>query len=242
RQLPKNLLKETWNDLKYLASHKPLLRAALGISFFWMLASLAQSNITLFAKYDFHLSETGAGVMLVVLVVGMATGSVLAGVMSRGRVELGLVPMGVGVIIGSSVLLCIVGWHVSVPESSNPAILLNLEDIADVPAFWWSCVFLFTLGLGAGLFNVPLESFLQHRSDQQTRGTVIAAANFLAFSMMIVSAGLFFVMSEWIGFSSSTIFLMSGVLAVPVLIYVVWLLPYATVRFVVWIFSLAFYR
>lgn len=242
RQLAKNMIKETWGDLKYLASHKALLRAALGIAFFWMLASLAQSNITLFGKYVFGLSQTGVGAMLVVLVVGMATGSVLAGVMSRGRVELGLVPLGVAVIIGSSVLLCIVGSHVPTPELAKPAILLNVEDVAGSPAFWWSSVFLFTLGLGAGLFNVPLESFLQHRSDQQTRGTVLAAANFLAFSMMIVSSGLFFVMREWMNLSSSQIFLMAGVLSVPVLIYVVWLLPYATVRFVVWIISLAFYR
>lgn len=242
RQLAKNLLKETWVDLKYLASHTALLRAALGIAFFWMLASLAQSNITLFGKYVFGLSQTGVGVMLVVLVVGMATGSVLAGVLSRGRVELGLVPLGVGVIIGSSVLLCLVGSHVPTPELTNPALLLNVEDVADSQPFWWSCGFLFTLGLGAGLFNVPLESFLQQRSDPQTRGTVLAAANFLAFSMMIVSSGLFFVMREWMQLSSSQIFLMAGVLAAPVLIYVVWLLPYATVRFVVWIISLAFYR
>ena len=170
----------------------------------------------------------------------MAVGSVLAGILSRGRVELGLVPLGVGVIIGSSVMLCLVGTHVPTPVLPDGASLLNLKDVADSAAFWWSSAFLFSLGLGAGLFNVPLESFLQHRSDQQTRGTVLAAANFLAFSMMIVSSGLFYVMRELMGLSSSHIFLMAGLLSIPVLIYVVWLLPYATVRFAVWIISLAF--
>ena len=241
RKVPKNPVKETYRDLRFLVSQGALLRAALGIAFFWMLASLAQNNITLFGKYVFGLGQVGVGAMLVVLVTGMAAGSVLAGVMSRGRVELGLVPLGVGVIIGSSVLLCFVGTQVPTPELAE-ASLLNVHDVAESAAFWWCCGFLFTLGIGAGLFNVPLESFLQHKSDQPTRGTVLAAANFLAFSMMIVSSCLFYLMREVMKLSSSQIFLMAGILSVPVLIYVVWLLPYATVRFVVWLVSLAFYR
>jgi acyl-[acyl-carrier-protein]-phospholipid O-acyltransferase/long-chain-fatty-acid--[acyl-carrier-protein] ligase len=235
-------VKETWGDLKLLGSHAALLRAAWGIAFFWMLASLAQNNITLFGKYVFGLDQVGIGAMLVVLVLGMAIGSVSAGILSRGRVELGLVPLGVGVIIASSVMLCIVGTHVPTPLLQEGETFLHVEDVADSVAFWWCSGFLFTLGMGAGLFNVPLESFLQHRSQVQTRGTILAAANFLSFSMMIVSAGLFYVMRQWMGLSSSLIFLWTGLLSIPVLIYVVWLLPYATVRFVVWIISLAFYR
>jgi acyl-[acyl-carrier-protein]-phospholipid O-acyltransferase/long-chain-fatty-acid--[acyl-carrier-protein] ligase len=239
RKLPKNLIKETWADLRFLGSHAALLRAAWGIAFFWMLASLAQNNITLFGKYVFGLDQVGIGAMLVVLVLGMAIGSVSAGILSRGRVELGLVPLGVGVIIASSVMLCIVGTHVPTPLLQEGETFLHVEDVADSVAFWWCSGFLFTLGMGAGLFNVPLESFLQHRSQVQTRGTILAAANFLSFSMMIVSAGLFYVMRQWMGLSSSLIFLWTGLLSIPVLIYVVWLLPYATVRFVVWIISLA---
>ena len=242
RTLPKNLLRESWKDFRHLCSHPALLRAALGIAFFWMLASLAQNNITLFGKYVFELDQVGIGVMLVILVAGMAAGSVLAGLMSRGRVELGLVPLGVAVIIASSVLLCIVGTRVPTPVLGDESSLLSIKAVADSAAFWWSSVFLLTLGLGAGLFNIPLESFLQHRSPPQTRGTVLAAANFLAFSMMIVSSGLFYVMREWMKLSASQIFLVAGLLSVPVLIYVVWLLPYATVRFVVWVISLLFYR
>ncbi len=241
RRLSKNPVRETYRDLRFLVSKTALLRAALGIAFFWMLASLAQSNITLFGKYVFGLGQTGVGVMLVVLVVGMAAGSVSAGLLSRGRVELGLVPLGVGVIIGSSVLLCLVGTHVPTPELAEAA-LLDIRDVADSAAFWWCCAFLFTLGMGAGFFNVPLESFLQHKSESQTRGTVLAAANFLAFSMMIVSSCLFYLMREVMKLSSSQIFLMAGLLSVPVLLYVVWLLPYATVRFAVWLVSLVFYR
>ena len=66
RQLPKNPLKETWTDLKYLVAPRAAFAGVLGIAFFWMLASLAQNNITLYGKYVFGLSQTGVGAMLVV--------------------------------------------------------------------------------------------------------------------------------------------------------------------------------
>ncbi len=239
RHFSKTPFKETWIDLKYLANHGGLFRAALGISFFWMLASLVQSNIYLYGESVFHADKIVVGVMLVILVVGVALGSALAGVMLRGRIELGLVPLGVVGIIGGSVLLCIVGASASLPDGVTSQ---KLGIISGYASFWWSLGFLFVLGVGAGMFNIPLESFLQGKSDREMRGTVIAGANFLAFSMMIVSALLFYFMSDVLKLSSSQIFLMAAVLSVPVLIYAVWLLPYATVRFVVWIISLAFYR
>ncbi len=246
RVMPLNPFKETWGDLKFLASRGPLMRASLGISFFWLLASLAQNNIAIFGQDVFGLDKVGVGVMLVVLIVGVAAGSVLAGVMSRGRVELGLVPLGVAVIIFSAVLLCLVGNHVPTPILEHTAegktVWHHLDEVTSSAAFWWCNGFLLTLGLGAGLFNIPLESFLQQKSDAKTRGTVIAAANFLAFFMMVVSAGLFYLMGKVLELSTSNIFLVVGLISVPVLLYVIWLLPYATVRFGVWIISLAFYR
>lgn len=239
RPFTKTPYRETWSDLKYLASHGGLLRASLGISFFWLLASLVQNNIYLFGESVLHADKIVVGVMLVLLVVGVALGSASAGFLSRGRIELGLVPLGVMGIIGGSVMLCLVGASTSLPDSVSTH---KLSEIASYGSFWLSCGFLFVLGFGAGMFNVPLESFLQGRSDREKCGTVIAGANFLAFSFMIVSALLFYFMSNTLRLSSNQIFLVAGLLSVPVLIYVVWLLPYATVRFVVWIISLAFYR
>ena len=106
-------------------------------------------------------------------------------------------------------LLCLVGSHVPTPKLAEAG-LFNVRDVADSAAFWWCSAFLFTLGLGAGFFDVPLESFLQQGSDPQTRGTVLAAANFLAFSMMIISSCLFYVMREVMKLSSSQIFLVAG--------------------------------
>ncbi|MCA9016414.1 MAG: MFS transporter, partial [Planctomycetaceae bacterium] len=45
RGFPFNPAKETWHQLQLLRSSTPLLRTALGVAFFWMLASLAQINV-----------------------------------------------------------------------------------------------------------------------------------------------------------------------------------------------------
>ncbi|MBW3539997.1 MAG: MFS transporter, partial [Planctomycetes bacterium] len=231
RRFPTNPLVETWVNLRFLGRNVPLLRASLGIAFFWFLASLANQNINVFGESDLALEKSEIGVLLVVLVAGLGLGSVLAGLWSGGRVELGIVPLGAFGIVLSSVLLYVAG------SSVEPGVEKSAQQ-----AFWWSGVWLFSLGVSAGLFNIPLEAFLQHRSETETRGLVLAAANFIAFALMLVSAGLFYLMQEPLGFSASEIFLVTGLGTIPVLIYIVRLLPGATIRFLVWLASHTVYR
>ena len=231
RRFPWNPVVETWQNLRFLGSHTALLRATLGIAFFWFLASLANQNINVFGARDLGLDKAGTGVLLVILVAGLGLGSVLAGLWSGGKVELGIVPLGAFGIVVSSWLLYVAG------ESVDPGV----ERSAQV-AFWWSGVWLFTLGASAGLFNIPLEAFLQHRSETETRGIILAAANFVAFALMLVSAALFYLMQEPLGWSASQIFLAIAIGTIPVLAYIVRLLPGATIRFVVWLASHTVYR
>ncbi len=59
---------------------------------------------------------------------------------------------------------------------------------------------------------------------------------------MLVAAGLFWLMQTQFHWSASTIFLAAGLGTVPVAIYVVCLIPQATVRCIVWIISKLLYR
>jgi len=49
RRFPWNAFRDTWEDVRRLAVHRPLLRVALGIMFFWSLGALANMNIDQFA-------------------------------------------------------------------------------------------------------------------------------------------------------------------------------------------------
>lgn len=179
RTIPWNAFAQTWRDLRTLASNRPLLRVALGIVFFWSVGALAQLNIDQFAAEGGALTETAKVPLLVALVMGVGCGSVLAGVWSAGRVELGILPLGAFGIAISAMLLFLVRGTILDPSAAMTV------------GFVVACGLLFVLGTSAGLFSVPLEAFLQHRSDVESRGSILAASNFLTFSGVLVSALLF---------------------------------------------------
>ncbi len=179
RAIPWNAPAQTWRDLRTLASNRPLLRVALGIVFFWSVGALAQLNIDQFAAEAGAMLETDKVPLLVALVMGVGCGSVLAGIWSAGRVELGILPLGAfGIAISAMLLFLVQGTFL------DPNLALTWGFIA-------ACLLLFVLGTSAGLFSVPLEAFLQHRSEVESRGSILAATNFLVFTGVLVSALLF---------------------------------------------------
>ncbi|MBN1911123.1 MAG: MFS transporter, partial [Pirellulales bacterium] len=227
RSIPWNFPWQTVRDLRRLGSNRPLLRAALGTAFFWSLAALAQMNVDLFAIQELATDQESVGLLLGVLALGVGLGSVLAGVWSAGKVELGIVPIGAAMIAVSAIVL----FGVPGPEQ-----------VSENGAIGWACVFLLTLGIGSGLFDVPIQAFLQHRSPDASRGSILAASNFLTFSGMLLIAGLFWLLRSKLGFSAREIFLAAGLATTLVFVYVIWLLPGATVRFLVWLASRTIYR
>lgn len=222
-----NLFAETVEDLRELTAQPVLLKTSLGISFFWMLASLAQINIDTFGIHDLGLNQADIGMLGMVLVLGVGAGSVLAGVLSGGRVELGLVPLGAFGISCCSCALYLAGrWGDRAPEG----------------AFAVSCLALLGMGLSAGLFDVPLETFLQHRSPPERLGTILAATNFLVFTGILLVAGLFYVLHDVLGLSAGSIFLLAGGCTIVVGGYIIWQLPVTMIRFLFWVFAKLVYR
>ncbi|MEZ6064249.1 MAG: acyl-[ACP]--phospholipid O-acyltransferase [Planctomycetaceae bacterium] len=231
RRIELNPITETAPALRQLFADRNIARTALGIAFFWMLASLAQLNIDPFGEKVLGLAKEHVGILMAVLVAGMGFGSVLAGWWSGGRVELGIVPLGALGIIFSSLLTFFASLFVD-----------NTVDVLAQWGFYFSCLGLFLLGMSAGLFDIPLEANLQARSDDRNRGTILAGSNFVAFACILLSCGLFYLMHGLLGLSSSSIFMLAGLLTVPVAWYVFKLLPAAALRFVMWLMTHTIYR
>ena len=216
---PRNPVKQTWGDLRIVATTRPLLRVVLGVAFFWAVASLFQMNIDAYATTVLQLDQEQVGPLLAVLSLGVGIGSVLAGIWSAGRVELGIVPLGALGIAGGAMLLY---------TSSNSAM--------------WTGIWLFCVGVSGGLYNIPLTAYTQHRSPPDKRGAVQAVSNFLTFGGMLLASGLFFLLRDVASLSPQRIFLLTGLATLPVLAYAVFLLPSATIRFAVWLASHTIYR
>ena len=227
RKFPVDAPRQIFRDLAALGSRRPLLRAAMGCAVFWGLGALAQMNVDLFVITELFGKQLDVGVMLAMLAAGVGVGSVLAGILSAGRVELGIVSLGAAGIAASSMLLF------AVPDSHS-----------GVPSFAyvWTCGWLLMLGVSAGLYSIPIQAFLQHHSPRESRGSILAATNVLANSAMLTSAGLFWLGRDVLGMEARQIFLGLGLFTIPVLVYIVWLLPGATVRVVVWLLSHTIYR
>src|SRR5262249_6279079 len=57
---------------------------------------------------------------------------------------------------------------------------------------WHTRVVLAGVGLGAGLYIVPLYTLLQHRAPKDSKGNLVAMSNFLNVSGGLVALGMFY--------------------------------------------------
>jgi acyl-[acyl-carrier-protein]-phospholipid O-acyltransferase/long-chain-fatty-acid--[acyl-carrier-protein] ligase len=232
RMFPWDMATQTIRDVKVLAADRALLRIALGIMFFWSLGLLVQLNTDQFGfEHGFH-DPRQVSALLAALIVGVGLGSVLAGVWSGGKVELGIVPLGAGGLAISALLLFTVEGELIDPSQD----------------YTWSyiaaCTLLVMLGISSGLFDVPLAAFMQDRSPADHRGSILAASNFLTFGGMLLASGGYWLLSspKALSLSAREVFLLCGLATVPVMIYIVVLIPQATIKFLAWLITHSVYR
>ena len=167
-KFPYNIPLETGRNIWQLVSLGKLFRVGLGVVFFWSIASISQLNIDIFASESGSVNEVEKLPLLISLVLGLGVGSVLAGVASGGKIELGLVPWGaLGIAIFSMLLFF------------TPADFItggfNFKLVI-------ACGLLAALGGSAGFFDVPLASYLQKNSPPERLGEILSAVNCLAFT------------------------------------------------------------
>jgi acyl-[acyl-carrier-protein]-phospholipid O-acyltransferase/long-chain-fatty-acid--[acyl-carrier-protein] ligase len=96
-------------------------------------------------------------------------------------VELGILPLGAGGMALASILLF------TVPDDFVAGSHWS-------PGYLWAIGLMVALGLSAGLFDVPLNAYMQHRSPAESRGAVLAATNFLVYSGVLAASGALLVM------------------------------------------------
>ncbi len=218
-----------------LFARRPLLWAALGSAYFWSLGVLAQLNVDNHATNPAVPNLVGqdgqfyVSLLLASLTLGIGIGCALAGIWSAGKIELGIVPFGAAGIVVMGIALFFLPEGVGTYRSAP---------------YVWVAVFLFGLGLTAGLYDVPLLAFLQERSPIECRGRILSAYNFLAFVGMMGTAVVFGLLAgkEGLGLSPSQIWLVAGLATIPVFCAIVYLAFTPMIRVVAKIVITVFYR
>ena len=222
-----NPLRSSLDNWRLVRDRPELVHTLVGIAYFSFLGSAFLTVIPVYGKNVLGLGETGAGMMLMVLSVGIAVGSIVAGRLSQGRVEIGLVPLG-------SIGLTVFSLGLALVRPGGPSLLQGLPLSVTV--------LLLLLGLSAGFYIVPLNALLQQRSPEGTKGRLIAFSNVLSFSAVIMAAVLSLVMTTIKGVNTQHIVLVLAFLTLGATVYILTLLPNFLVRLVLYLLTNTFYR
>jgi len=169
-------LSDILSSLKIASQEPSLLAAVVGSAFFLFLGAFVQLNMIPYAVQSLDLTDVQGGYLFLLTALGIGTGCMVSGKISGKTVELGLVPIaGVGVVFCSYSL-----------------------DLASHHLF--AVVPLVTLlGFFGGMFEIPLDSYIQVKSPNKFRGQIVGATNFLSFFGVLLASGLLYLLSEILG-------------------------------------------
>ncbi|MCU1260268.1 MAG: AMP-dependent synthetase and ligase, partial [Bryobacterales bacterium] len=203
-----NPFHEILEGARSLRARKTLAFSVLGISWFWFVGALFQMAVLLAAKEMLHVPEARVGLLVTALAAGIGLGSILAGTLSGDHIDLGLVPLG-------SALMGIFAVALGVTHSYNTAI-----------------VCLAGVGLAGGLFVVPLNAYLQAHAGAHEKGRILTTNNFANMLGVIIASSVLWLLHDKLHWNAGGIILALGVVMLAGTIYVVRVLPAATLRIV----------
>jgi acyl-[acyl-carrier-protein]-phospholipid O-acyltransferase/long-chain-fatty-acid--[acyl-carrier-protein] ligase len=196
-----------------------LLRLAIpGEIFFWTIASLFAQNVLVYAKAVLHLSDAMSGLPLTLLSIGIGAGAILVGRLSQKRIEYGLIPLGA---MGASIALSLLG--------------------ALTPPLFGTFLILTLLGVSCSFIFVPLNAILQWRSPPDRRGAVISFSNTCVFTGILLGSLGGGALAN-VGFSTSSIFLVTAGVTIGGTLWALWLMPDVFLRFLLVICTNTLYR
>ncbi|HRD55722.1 MAG TPA: MFS transporter [Parachlamydiaceae bacterium] len=170
------VLKDIFSSLKIASQEPSLLAAVIGSAFFLFLGAFVQLNMIPYAIESLGLTDVQGGYLFLIMAVGIGAGSVAAGKISGRTAELGLVP-----IAGLGVVFC--SYSLDLASS-------HLYAVVPLIAF---------LGFFGGMFEIPLDTYIQLKSPNKFRGQIVGATNFLSFFGVLLASLLLYVLSEILG-------------------------------------------
>jgi acyl-[acyl-carrier-protein]-phospholipid O-acyltransferase / long-chain-fatty-acid--[acyl-carrier-protein] ligase len=167
----------------------PLLLAVVGDAYFYFLSLIAVMLINTMGVSQLNMSVTATSLLAVSMMVGVCIGSLMAAKITSSEHwshVLGPACFGMG-----ACLFC---------TGVVAGMELDLQ---------WVLLLLSLMGVGlfGGIFLIPLTAFIQVRPTLDRKGKVIAAANFCAFSGMLIAGPIFTILDKNFLPSSNMLFL-----------------------------------
>ncbi len=196
--VPLDVRKLLWQD-------RPLLMALVVSSTFWLVAGVANSAVNSLGKIQLQQDDFRTSILLVCIGVGIATGAVLAGRLSRGRANFRVVRVGVWGMLACLLLT-------SLPGIERPHLL----------GYAGALPTLVLLGMFAGMFAIPIQVFLQTRPPKGQKGRMIAVMNQANFAAILLASPVYLAFDQlviWLAWPRSAILAFTAFLLLPVAVF-----------------------
>lgn len=197
-----NFPADLWRQMSAMRRDRDLWRANWGNTWFFYIAALVQLNLALFAKQDFGLKETEQSWLQAALCLGIGAGSMFTGQFSHGRIAYGFIPLGAALMAAASVVMGLPGVEKGVFTAALAA-----------------------LGVGSGMFIVPVAAVLQHRPAAAEKGAVQGVASWLSWVGIVLASLTLDFLGKSCGLRHGEIFWFSGGAALLAGVYVAWTRP-----------------
>lgn len=188
------------------------------ISLFWFIGATYLSVVPTYGKVLLHANEQAVTLLTAGFTLGIGLGSLSCERLSRGRIELGLVPFAAAAISLASFDV----WLAGVPPV--PATTLDVASFLSTPAALRMFVDLTVIGAAGALYIVPLYASLQAQVAGPQCSRALAALNVLNALFMVLSAGFTLALFA-LGCTIPGVFLITGGLNVAALLTALIVMP-----------------
>jgi 1-acyl-sn-glycerol-3-phosphate acyltransferase len=231
-----NPVTPAWRIFKHTRANYSIFQSILGISWFWFLGASVLAVFPTWCSEVLNADETVVTLLLALFSVGIGIGSMLCERLSRGHLELGLVPLG---SIGMTIFL--VDLFIAGRPDSALGEMQSAGMFLAHSGNWRILVDLFALAVFGGFYIVPLNTLVQQRAEPAHRSRVVAGGNIISAFFMVLSAGAL-IGAGAIGMTIPQIFLVLALLNCAVALYIYLLIPEFLYRFLCWMLANVMYR
>jgi acyl-[acyl-carrier-protein]-phospholipid O-acyltransferase/long-chain-fatty-acid--[acyl-carrier-protein] ligase len=182
-------------EMRSLLRHDTQLHLALWMSsVFWMAGAMVLLAVNALGDIQFGVAKSWTSLLWAAVSGGIAAGSLMGGLLSRGRFHTGVLKIGAWGLFASLVILALPGGPTG-----------------QLLGYWGSFACLIALGIFTGMFAVPLQVLMQMRPPAALKGQMIATMNLLNWGGIVLGGAVYQVLSlaltAW-GWPPSTAFAM----------------------------------
>ena len=188
-----------------LSKDRPLLMALIVSSVFWLVGGLVMPVVNRMGKDQLRQADTKTSVLTAGLAIGIIIGAVTANVVLKRMAKDKQVMLGVLIMILS---MCMVSlWR------PNGDVFLGYNG---------TFLGLIVAGIGAAVFVIPIQVFLQERPPLELKGRLIGTMNFANFVGILLAGPIYQVLiqvAQGMNWPVSSVFAMMAAMLLPILLF-----------------------